>query len=409
MKNFYKTSNIWLFFAFVLYLSVLFGCNERPTEISYHLLLDTTNVVPLSSDSVNFFHGASTKFVFTKIFNTGAIFIGRFGDYRSASLIRFKEINLPDTLLWLTEEHIDSVRLVLPFSRYTFGDSLNPNFGFKVYLINEYWTNAITWDSIFSDWTPNSKVHPVPIGNFYGKIPIQDTNRNISIELSKSFILDWLRKNKDSIPIWGILLAPEPSCNVIHQISAQYVTDKEIKHPEIVVKYRNIQGQNRIWYISSAIDASVVQVPPVDTSSSLVIQSGYSYRTSIKFDLTSLPYFSAIHLAKLELTIDRSKSVFGNFGLDSVFSGGYFATAPLDSVPLISFYGRREGDKVVFYKVSSPLEIWLKETRSGELIFYSYFWNEVRSLDRIVFYGFDTPELDKRPKLKLIYSKRFEK
>jgi len=403
--NKFKKVSFFILIVFVL-AELLSACNELPTEITYSLLYDTTTVLPVSSDSINFFTGGQTKYVFAKIFNVGSIFVGSWSGYRAASLLRFKESNLPDTLAWLTSNDIDSVVLVLPFTNYVLGDSINPNASFKVYLINKYWTNQVTWDSLFNDWVPNDRVEPIPIGSFSGKIALNDSIAELTIPLQKDFIINWLKLNKDSIPIWGILIAPDPSSNIIHRISAQFITESKVVHPKLTVYYKFTDGSNRIWYIHSAIDASVVDVPKVDTMSSFVIQSGYSYRMSLYFDVSKLPKFSAIHYAQLELTIDTSRTIYGNSGLDTVFTGGYFGTNALDSVPQISFLGRRIGDKVIFYKVSSPIELWLKESGKGELVLYSYYWNEVRTLNRITFYGFDAPDPAKRPRLKVIYSSR---
>ncbi len=394
-----------LFFV-TMFLWTLYSCNELPTEITYTLLYDTTVVSAISSDTVDFFSGGQSKFVFAQIFNTGAIFLGGWNGYRAASLLRFKESNLPDTLLWLTEDRIDSVRLILPFSNYVFGDSINSHISFKVFLIKDYWTNKVTWDSIFTNWNPNHRIDPIPIGYFDGNIERTDSIKEIVIPLRKGFILDWLKKSKDSIPIWGLLLAPEPSCNSIHLISAQFVTESKVSHPKLVVNYKYLDGSDRIWNIHSAIDASVVDVPKFDTLRSLIVQSGYSYRVSLSFDVSKLPRLAAIHYAQLELTIDPENTVYGTSGLDTIFSGGYFGNSPLDSVPIISFFGRRQGDKVIFSKVSSPIELWLKQDAKGEILLYSYYWNEMRTLNRIAFFGLDAPDPMKRPKLKIIYSKR---
>lgn len=396
---------IKLLFALIS-IFIFFSCNELPTEITYSLLYDTTTVSAISSDTVDFFSSSQSKYVFAQIFNTGAIFLGGWNGYRAASLLRFKESNLPDTLLWLTEDRIDSVRLILPFSNYVLGDIKNSHISFKVFLIKDYWTNKVTWDSIFNDWDPNARIDPIPLGSFNGIIQTADSVYEVAIPLQKSFILDWLRKNKDSVPIWGLLIAPDPSCNLIHQISAQFVTESKVAHPKLVVNYKYLDGSNRIWNIYSAIDASVVDVPKFDTLRSLVVQSGFSYRISLSFDVSKLPPLAAIHYAQLELTIDPEKTIYGNTGLDSIFTGGYFGNNPLDSVPMISFLGRRQGNKVIFYKVSSPIELWLKQDLKGELILYSYYWNETRTLNRITFFGFDAPDPAKRPKLKVIYSKR---
>ncbi|MFN3782028.1 MAG: hypothetical protein ACK4SO_07620, partial [Candidatus Kapaibacteriota bacterium] len=311
----------------IVFFAALYSCNELPTEITYSLLYDTTVVSAISSDTVEFFSGGQSKFVFAQIFNTGAIFLGGWNGYRAASLLRFKESNLPDTLLWLTEERIDSVHLVLPFSNYALGDTINSTISFKVFLIKDYWTNKVTWDSIFTDWNPNNKIEPMPLGSFYGNIKLTDSIKELAIPLKKGFILDWLQKSKDSIPIWGLLIAPEPNCNSIHQISAQYVTESKVLHPKLVVNYKYLDGSDRIWYIHSAIDASVVDVPKFDTLRSLVVQSGYSYRVALGFDVSKLPPLSAIHYAQLELTIDLENTIYGSSGLDTIFSGGYFGNS----------------------------------------------------------------------------------
>lgn len=406
ISNIYAKLSIGLL---LLSFSLLFSsCNEKPTSITYSLLYDTISISAVSSDTMNFFEGNKTVYVPTKIFNGGAIFVGGYNGYRAASLLRFKESNLPDTLAsWLTQDMIDSVNIVLPISRYVLGDSLNPNFSFKIYLVNQFWSNAITWDSLFNDWTPNSKVEPNPIGYYAGKIELKDSMPNLTIPLQSSFITDWLKKNKDSIPIWGILLAPESGCRIIHQIRAQYITVDTVNiHPKIIVKYRYKDGTPRVWYINSAIDCSVTQVPPLSDSTSLVIQGGYSYRALLQFNFSAIPKFSAIHYAQLEFTIDESKTIYGNLGSDTVFTGSYFEKRSLDSVPIFSFYGRREGNKVTFPKVSTPIELWLKGNGKGELVFYPYGWNEIQRLDRIAFYGINTSDPRLRPKLKLIYSKR---
>lgn len=396
--------HIWISITFSF--AILSSCNELPTELTFPLLYDTVSIYALSSDTINFFSSSETIYSPARIFNTGAIFVGAYNGYRAASLIRFTESNLPDTLDWLTSDEINSVELQLIPNRYVFGDSISANFSFKVYLIKEFWSNQVTWDSLFNDWMPNNRVEINPIGSFSGSLILKDTMDTVSIPLQTSFVIDWIQKNKDSIPIWGILLAPDPSCNIIYQFKSQYVSDFAVPKPRLTVKYRYKDESTRIWYINSAIDASVVEVPKLEDTNSIVIQSGYSYWTSLTFDVGKIPLFSGIHYAELELTIDPSKSKFGNQGIDTVFAGGYYKNRTLDTVPLVTFYGYRKGDKVIFPKVSTPIEIWTKGERTGKLYFYSYHWNDLRSLNRTTFYGLDANDLRVRPKLKVIYSHR---
>lgn len=385
---------------------LLSSCNELPTELTFPLLYDTISIQAVSSDTINFFLGSKSIYSPSKIFNTGAIFVGATNGFRAASLVRFTESNLPDTLTWLTEDRIYNINLELIPNRYVLGDSISPNFSFKVYLIKEHWTNKVTWDSLFNDWTPNSRMELTPIGSFSGNFALKDTMDTVFIPLQTSFILDWLQKNKDSIPIWGILLAPDPSCNIIYQFKSQYITDFVVPRPRLTVRYRYKDESTRIWHIYSAIDASVVDVPKLQDTNALVIQSGYSYWTSLTFDVSKIPLFAGIHYAELELTIDPSGTIYGNSGIDSVFMGGFFEHRSLDTVPLVSFAGYRNGNKVIFPKVSTPIEIWAKGEQGGKLYFYPYYWNDVRSLNRTSFYGLNASDPRLRPKLKVIYSKR---
>lgn len=385
---------------------IISSCNELPTELTYPLLYDTVSIHALSSDTINFFVSSETIYSPSRIFNTGAIFVGAYNGYRAGSLIRFNELNLPDTLDWLTSDKIYSVDLQLIPNRYVFGDSISPNFSLKVYLIKEFWSNDVTWDSLFNDWMPNNRVEISPIGSFKGSFVLKDTMDTVSIPLRTSFVIDWIQKNNDSIPIWGILLAPDPSCNIIYQFKSQYVSEFAIPKPRLTVKYRYKDETTRIWYINSAIDASIVDVPKLEDKHSIVIQSGYSYWTSLTFNVSNIPLFSGIHYGELELTIDPSKTTYGNQGIDTIFVGAYYENDTLGTDPLVTFYGFRKGDKVIFPKVSTPIEIWAKGKRTGKLYFYSYLWNDLRSLNRTCFYGLDANDPRVRPKLKVIYSQR---
>lgn len=384
----------------------LSSCNELPTELTYPLLYDTVSIQAVSSDTINFILSTESVYSPARIFNTGAIFVGANNGFRTASLIRFSESNLPDSLDWLTPDRIYDINLELIPNRYVLGDSNLASFSFKVYLIKEFWTNRVTWDSLFNDWMPNNRIELTPIGSFSGSLALKDTMDTVFIPLQTSFIIDWIQKNKDSIPIWGILLAPEPSCNVIYQFKSQYITDIPVPRPRLTVRYRYKDESTRIWHIYSATDASVADVPKLQNSSSLVIQSGYSYWASLQFDVSSIPLFAGIHYAELELTIDPTQTIYGNTGIDSVFVGGLFENRSLDTVPIVSFTGYRNGNKVIFPKVSTPIEIWAKNKQGGKLYFYSYYWNDVRSLNRTVFYGLNSSDPRLRPKLKIIYSRR---
>ncbi|MGQ9819048.1 MAG: hypothetical protein ACUVQ1_03890 [Candidatus Kapaibacteriales bacterium] len=405
-KNQNPKSFISFYIWFTFLVTVLSSCNELPTELTFPLLYDTVSIYALSSDTINFFKASETIYSPARIFNTGAIFVGAFNGFRAASLIRFTESNLPDSLDWLTSDRIYSIELELIPNRYIFGDSVSPNFAFKVYLIKEFWSNQVTWDSLFNDWVPNNKVDLTPIGSFNGGLTLKDTMDTVSIPLQNSFIIEWIQKNKDSIPIWGILLAPEPSCNVIYQFKSQYVSELAVSKPRLTVKYRYKDESTRIWYVHSAIDASVVEVPKLVNKNSILIQSGYSYWSSLTFDVSKIPLFSAIHYAELELTIDPSKTTYGNQGIDTVFEGAYYENRKLDTVPLVTFYGYRKGDKVIFPKVSTPIELWTKGEQTGKLYLHSYHWSDFRSLNRTGFYGLDANDPRLRPKLKVIYSQR---
>ncbi|MFZ1571185.1 MAG: hypothetical protein WAT89_00435, partial [Candidatus Kapaibacterium sp.] len=190
--------------------------------------------------------------------------------------------------------------------------------------------------------------------------------------------------------------------------------------PQLKVSY----GDTTLTLIASAsnwISKSFVN-PGVGK---IVFAGGESIRTLIKFNLDSIPKDAVVHKAELTLTVDTNSSKFGTFKL-SRYLVGYSASDStkenLKSGSIVSTSRRAAKDSLSYlntfsFPVLGPIiSDWLLFSRgSGNqknngIIFAlnrSLRFDqplEVNSVDKLVFYGNDTQDTTKRPRLAITYS-----
>jgi hypothetical protein len=395
--------------ALVLFLII--SCNDEPTSLSSSLLLDTIAIKSISSKDTNLIIDSKSFLYRLEIFNSGAMFIGKSNDLIAVSMIRFSGI--PNTLDRLTESDIDSVTLHLPLLKYAFGDITDQRaLSFKIYKITKLWTNTSNWDTIFSsgnqsDYFDYTKV----LGTFDSTINQSDTVFSpLTIQLDKQLIIEWFKLMSDTLTagnIYGIALVPDDNSKVIRSFSANTLQDARV-HPYIKVKYRRTADTLDTLIISSAIDASVTNSNKPDEKS-LTIQGAVSSRFKINFDVSGIPDEAAVHIAELEMYFDKSNSVSGNYGFDTVLLARLYSDSTYTSY-LGDYYASRIDEKTGLYKfaaITSAIQYWITHGKKGELVFLPQgIDNEYREFDRMVFYGLNEPDSTKRPVLRIIYSTR---
>ena len=387
------------------------SCNDEPTIMGSSLLLDTIAIKSISTDSTTLIVDSKSYIHRLEIFNSGAIFIGKSNDVIAISMIRFSGI--PDTLGNLTEADIDSVTLTLPLLRYAYGDSLNQNaLSFKVYKIVKYWSNQSSWDTLFPTGSQTEYFdYTKLLGTFNGTINQKDTNWNpLSIQIDKQLIAEWFKLASDTLTagtIWGIALVPDDNATVIRSLSSQTLIETRV-HPYIRITYRRTQDKLDTLILSSAIDASVTNSNPPDEKS-LTIQGIVSGRFKMSFDVSSIPDEAAVHVAELDLYLDRSASNHGNFGLDDTLLVRLYSDSTYKSY---YFYhtGRNDTLNTNLYRfpeLTDAVQYWVTHGKKGELVFLPEgLENEYREFDKLVFRGLNDPDKSKRPAMRIIYSTR---
>ena len=397
------------FLLFLLSFTVFIGsCNDQPTELGYTLLYDTISLNPLNSANQKIITGAGNFLNPQQIFDVGATFIGKYKDAQSITLYRFMESNMPDSLLWLKESDIVSAYLTIYPTRYTFGDTIS-NLSFKVYEVVKLWSPKTPWDTFFQGGTSSPYFdYSRQLGSYNGQIPMRDTIPPFFVQIDKTLIPKWIKMQHDSTPIWGLALVPDDICNAVHQFSA-LALQKTTNNPTLTVEYIQ-NGTAQTLVMNSAWNSSIsISAPP--PKDEITIQGGLFYRGQLTFDLSIIPQYSTIHQAQLELTLDPSRTIWGNYKPDSLLYGGMFVYEDSSTIlvdPNIVYYGYNVTgtNKYIFPRVVSFVEYWARYRTQHKFVLFPSGWNEYFRLDRLTFCGLNDPDPDKRPKLKIIYSTR---
>jgi hypothetical protein len=124
------------------------------------------------------------------------------------------------------------------------------------------------------------------------------------------------------------------------------------------------------------------------------------------FDVGFIPDFSGIHKAELVVYLDEENTLWGNFGMDTVFAAAGYESIDAEE-PIFEYYGQTDETRreIIFPTISSSVEYWNQTDGKGMVEiepngFFAQYWE----LDRTAFYGFASDDPDKWPRLRLIYS-----
>lgn len=417
MKN--KLFSIAFAFTFIAFVSFLTSCNDAPTDIGGNLLKDTVVVSSLSAENSNIIESIESYKTIIKSYTSNTALIGSSGENRAVYLFRVFQNQLPDSIGTVTEEQIISARLVLEVDKYALGDLENGVFSVELREITKYWSK-IENDSIKLTTYSNLFDSPADffgrkIGEFKEQINIASSNSTdeIYINLDKTYIKDILQKENGKntlVKNEGIAIIPRNDCNIIHQFVTYINSTKKDTMSRLELVYKNLQGGIDTAKVLIANDGLFTSVPNA-TENQIVIQENVDFRTEIKLDLSKIPKNAGIVKTELILTLDKEKTYNGNEGLDSTIYLGIFEnrdkTSPLNS----SFYVEGKPDstgKFIFKSLSGPIQYIIRHGGKGSLILYpghgarnSYTNNK---MDRMVFYGKDADDPQKRPILRIAFS-----
>ena len=395
--------------SLAIILPWLTSCNEQPTDLGYSLVKDTVQITA-ESDVDGKYIVSSESFVYNPpTFNHGGVLIGKSGDMKAGFFTRFGYI--PDSLAYLTEDKIVSAKLLFAPKRYAFGDTAGTNWlSFKIRKIIKQWTVTTGAQTAFSGELLDQGE---PLATYSGSIALKDTTDDISLDFPKKVLLEWFSSaatKKDTI--WGIACMPEDNSNVIRRMSGAGYSASDV--PRLQVIYYNKSNKLDTLKLTASVNKSYVSVPE-PSGKELVLQGGAELNPKLGFDVTSIPVLAGVHTAELVLTVDESKSKKGNSGKDSLMIAFFYKNIQdyIDGDDPTSYsYGYRSygTNTYVFSDITVPITYWLRNRQRGVLVFnYDNSKSEYQSVDKIVMYGSDNPDVTKRPKLRIIYSLLKEK
>lgn len=410
--------------TFLLLISVataafLNSCNDLPTEVGSPLLYDTVMVTAVSSLENPYITGQKIVGFHKGVINSYGILIGKYAGMESASFIRCGDLPAKDSLSYMTPDRILSSKFVLKAKRWAMGDSLAP-LSFKAYKVQKLWTLKATWDSMFTapaDYIDYSK----EIGKFSDQITLRDSVTDVTFDFDKDLAAEWLKYGSDTANYvnLGIALVASENCNQIRRFAGQFIAQASdtVHYNELQVVYLNKANERDTITLRSAMDFSLTNAPrPSDDL--FVLQGNAQYATQLSFDLSTLPDNIAIHSAQLEVQLDLANSLLSNYDSDSlrdqIISAVYLKNGA-DSVvvgdtliPLL--YGSIQSNfRTYRYSLFTyAIEYWLRYgMKKGQIILTKMpVEKQFLALDKYVFYGINDPDPKKRPRLKIIYSRR---
>lgn len=403
----FKKRNFLAFFtpALLVFASLLNSCNEEPTNLGFSLIKDTVAIVAESGKDSIYITSAEPYLFNPETFNPGAVLIGKYGDYKSSSMVRFA--NIPDTLADLSESDIQSAELIVYPLNYAYGDFKGTNLlSFKVKPVIKYWDNKLATDQFYAD---NSMFDNKVVAQWSGSIKLSDSTIDpITMQLDKGLVIDWLKKTagkKDTI--WGIAFLPDDNSTVINRFAAQGYG--AVDYARIKVVCSTAPGVVDTIYFTSGIDKFFL-MGKAPANNKITVEGGRQIRSRLNFDISSIPSLAGIHRAEIELTLDSENSYFGSAVQDSVLRIDYFENAEDEkqASPLFYFFMKRESansNKYIAKSLAPVFSQMLVTGRKGSIVFrFNESISEANSANRIVFHGPDDPDASKRPKLRLIYS-----
>lgn len=407
---------------FILLSIFMISCNEDPTNIAMRFLQDTVTVVYMSDEEGSILSCDSNYIIERATNNTGAVLIGCTDKIKAATVLRF---DFPPEHGWINEDDIISSELLLFPLHYAIGDTNGSNYlSFDIKKVINRWTFEDTKadDILNSDMLYDNHILASWSGNIKYKDTVnKDSLDTIAINIPKSLCVEWFKKRNvmptDSTPdseiTWGIALIPKNDCSVINSFKAAgnvYPTGSIMR---VVYKkmLNNGLDTNITLEVPAGISTKFVILDEVLNNKDLIIQSGVKVHTRLNFDISSIPNLASTNLAELTLTMDTSRSYWGNEGVDTVFRLGLFTDLSYEfnnAEPALVCYGRRkEGTNQYIFRSAEIMLMYLLNSQEGKgslVLMPNSSINDANTLNRYVFYGNDEKDESLRPKLKLIYS-----
>ncbi len=380
--------------ALLLSLLTFNGCSDEFSSVGSQLLNKENSTVKALDSVIDSLNVSRTNFKEIKALGTSTTFlIGRYNDLTSYTLLKFDCYN-SDLVSALKNDSITVVSATMKLTpQYQYGDTLS-SFGFQAHLVNEFWDPyQFTADSL--DRISYNKTDLIIEKN------VADTP--YTFKLDQQTVLGWMKYDavdSGNVANHGIMLEPSRGINkVVGFYGVSYYNDAP---PVMEVIYVKTGSAPDTITFDAIYDVHAVTSPEAETSSPyLILQSGVTYSSRLFFDISSIPKSAVINSAELLLTIDTTQSKFSAdvykelraYAVTDSSKNYYTSSGAVTLTPSGNVYSG---------KFTSYAAVWHAKGSNLGIVITPALQNV--GLEKFVFYGFDAADVNKRPRLKIIYS-----
>ncbi len=389
------------FSSFTLFIVVLFvSCNQDPTSVGSKLMQNQDQTTFKKYDTYEFNTPQKTSFYQfnLKLGPASKVLLGR-NSYAEADLLYRFDIYLADSLWKYIKSNQLSVTSAWMTMKPTYKlGSTNLNFDFSAHQVRSKW-NVIGFDK---DSLPNLNYDRT---NVLSSLSVTDTL--VKFDLQPDVVQEWLKWKADSTSApknYGLLLKPTASSQRILGFDA-YIPNVTNEIPFLHFILKKAPSFVDTINVSPFMDVHVLTGSIPTNITDMVLEGSLAVRSSLFFDITSLPKNIIVNKATMELQRDSINSTDGIPSTDSllVYMLADSTTKMMTRDSVVTTILSRKGN-LYSGDISWIIQKWLSGTDNQGIkieMIREYF-----SAARIRIYGSEDPNKLLRPRLKITYLQR---
>ena len=318
MRHSALSASLFTATLFLLCMTILTSCNDKPTDVGSDLVPGTDTIYAESTVSSELLKLIGTKTERSPIYNSAYVLFGKTADSEARMFVEFiqwPDVGHPDTF------ELISAELEMFPQAYVYGDTNDVTLSLSSYELQQVWSANATWDSIWASDGSTSyySTGQPPVAQH--SVDIQDGDSVVRIPFDLTAAKRWLTVGMDSTStseLFGLVLLPENNGSI--------------------KQFRNLDGNTQIMRLrvvtrrndTSALDTSFVEAAvacfvdtPVAADGETLVQGARVHTTQYEIRIDSLPPYSIIAGSRFVVTVDMNNSSVGNLGADELLALTY--------------------------------------------------------------------------------------
>lgn len=390
------SKKIILFFGILIPSFLLSSCSDTPTDLGSDLLnQDDVEVLRIDSSVDSIFQTSS---FFKKVIPLSAsdmLILGKANNIEAHSLMSFTFF-LPDTIK--TDIRLGKIKILESYidiqKSYSFGEQ-NASFDYEVYNIRSEWGST----TFTSDSLAGLSFDKVDLAS--NKTIIGDSlyRFNLDTALTSSWVwysIDTTLGRND-----GILLSPKPESQKIIGFTAFNINGLNDPNLNVVIQKAGVYTDTITGLIIADVSVAIGSLPQVNPEN-IAIQSSLTSEGKLFFDLSSIPPFATISSAKLTLTVDTLETKTGS-NFNNALILFLLADSTTFNINDQIFATLSRNQSTFVGEVTSFVRAWHNGIENQGFLIKAA--SELRGVELFAIKNSNASDLNKRPKLEIVYSR----